>query len=211
MRRFNIYLLLPVLAISLSSMHASAASIELLGAGIDSMPNLTNISSPTTTSKLGYGGGIRLGFQMSPLVQFQLAGFYLEQQYGSVSPRIDETIKRTIIQPQAGFALLVSRRLHLMFGAFGDLTSSFSSSTVASVSSPGDRGLTQDDYGVYAGLELGFMLSPGTAFVVGAEYQLGLSQRLNDASAAASPAASWKDANVLVTVGLRFGGMHSRK
>lgn len=140
-----------------------------------------------SSSQLGsLGGGIRIGYAMTPRIGFELGGYYDSYVFGDVAGT-NETVYAARVT--GNFTLMPADFLRIYVGADANAYFNLPASLTAA----------NQDIGVIAGLR--FLAGSAVKFVFGAEYRYATAPALTYAGGAVNSSA------VLGTIGFHFGGL----
>ena len=133
------------------------------------------------------GGGIRIGYEMVPMIAFELGGYYVDYVFGNVAGA-DQSAYAA--RGTADFAFAPTPAIRIYLGV--DANAFFS--PPASLTSTGNK-----DLGAIGGLRL--VVGTGVKVLVGAEYRYAANTIFNYVGGSINNSA------ILGTVGIHFGGL----
>ncbi len=180
--------LVSIISVTLVSSSARATtpfaptSVELLY-----QPTYTMATGGPTAQLGAMGGGLRIGFAMTPVIAFELGGYYDGFVFGDIAGA-----NLTVFAARAtgDFALAVSKAIRIYAGA--DANVYFNPPSALTTT-------TNQDIGIIGGLKV--LIGGGTTqLALGAEYRYAMVTALTYAGGSINSTA------VLGTIGLHFGG-----
>jgi hypothetical protein len=140
------------------------------------------------TAQLGLaGGGVRIGFEMTPLIAFELGGYYNGYVFGDI---IGTNQTLYAARATGDFAFAPSQAFRIYLGADANVCFNLPSILTST---------DNKDIGIIGGFRV--LVGGGTKVVLGAEYRYPL------ATAYTYVGGSINTAAVIGTIGLHFGGL----
>lgn len=174
-----------VLCVVLTFSSAHAASFAPTSVEVLYQPTYTMATGGPTSQLSTLGGGIRIGYAMTPQISFELGGYYDGFVFGGIAGS-----NQTAYAARAtgDFALAVLKPIRIYLGADANAYLSLP----PSLTTTGNK-----DFGLIAGMKL--LVGSGPRLVLGAEYRYALATALTYTGGSINASA------VVGTVGVHFG------